>query len=386
MKSVSSKLTERKPRIAFLGAGVGLHGEEGEGNGIPVLIALLERLAVDFDVVIYSLIRVKEKSVPNGVRLRQITKRKIPGYAQYILLILAFTRDHFRRPFSIINAISAFPAGRMAIILGRIFGRPVIVHLIGSETVRMPEIGYGDLIVPRLEKITSWVCRKADVLIALTAYQKNMTEKNLQLNRDVTVLSPSVDIKKFPFRERSISYPIRFLHVASFHPVKDQETLFQAFAKIALQVDSALTLVGDGFNDPVVEQMLIHFGIENKVIRAGLVSHHEIWRHFDHAHILLHTSRYESQCGAVLEAMASGVPVCGTEVGILADLGQPFAVVVPPNNPDELAHQTLALIHDAGRYQLQQKLAREYLVSHDADWAAKKYKDLFVKWINQDHG
>jgi glycosyltransferase involved in cell wall biosynthesis len=79
--------------------------------------------------------------------------------------------------------------------------------------------------------------------------------------------------------------------------------------------------------------------------------------------------------------MASGVPVCGTEVGILADLGDPFAVVVSPHDPDELANRTLSLIHDADRYGRQQKLAREYIVSHDADWAAKKYKALFEKWM-----
>ena len=81
--------------------------------------------------------------------------------------------------------------------------------------------------------------------------------------------------------------------------------------------------------------------------------------------------------------MASGVPVCGTEVGILADLGDLFAVLVSPHDPDELSNRTLSLIHDTDRYDRQQKLARDYMVNHDADWAAKQYKDLFEKWLNK---
>jgi glycosyltransferase involved in cell wall biosynthesis len=247
----------------------------------------------------------------------------------------------------------------------------------------MPEIGYGDLLVPRLMKITGWGCNKADVLIVQSEYQRKMTEKNLRLNRDTSVLSRRVEVEKFPYAERLITLPVNFLHIASYQPVKDQETLFRAFAKIANQVECRLTVVGHGFEVPAVKQMLIDLGIESKVKLTGEVRHEEIAGHFAKAHILLHTSHYESLCGVVQEAMASGVPVCGTNVGILSDLGEPFAVLVSPHDPDELANQTISLIHDVDRYHRQQKLARDYIIRHDADWAAKQYKDLFEKLINK---
>jgi len=230
-------------------------------------------------------------------------------------------------------------------------------------------------------KITRWVCIKADVLIVQSEYQRKMTEENLRLDRETSVLSRRVEAGKFPYGERLITFPVNLLHIASFQPVKDQETLFRAFAKIAKQVESRLTVVGHGFDVPAVRQMLIDLGIETKVDFTGEVKHEEIVGHFAKAHILLHTSRYESLCGVVQEAMASGVPVCGTDVGILADLGDPFAVVVPPHNPDELANRTLSLVNDADRYDRMQKLAREYIVNHDADWAVKQYKELFEKWM-----
>ena len=102
---------------------------------------------------------------------------------------------------------------------------------------------------------------------------------------------------------------------------------------------------------------------------------------FLQTHILLHTARYESGCGVAQEAMASGVPVCMTEVGILADLGSSYAVVVPPHNPDELAKRTLELIADPERYLRHQKLARDYIFRYDVEWAAKQYQELFEKLI-----
>ena len=107
MSSVRASSSEHKPRIAFLGAGVGLHAEHGDHQGLPMLTALLERLTVDFDVVIYSLIRVKKASVPEGIGLRQITAVHLPTYVKYALLVITFARDHVLRPFRIINAISA---------------------------------------------------------------------------------------------------------------------------------------------------------------------------------------------------------------------------------------------------------------------------------------
>ncbi len=381
MRLRRARTVNGRVRIAFLGAGVGLHSEGSDRQGLPMLLALLTRLAVDFDLVLYSLIRVNASSVPKGIRLRQITSLKLPSHVKYMLLVITFVFDHLRRPFAIINAISAFPAGRIAVILGAVFRRPAIVHLIGSETVMIPDIGYGDLLKPRLRKIVGWVCKKADVLIVQTEYQRKLTEGNLQLGREITLLSQRVEVTMFPFRERSISFPVKFLHVASFQPVKDQETLFRAFAKIGRQVECRLTVVGEGFNDTAVQQMLIDLEIENKVKCVGLVKHDEIWHHFQDADILLHSSRYESLCGAVMEAMASGVPVCGTAVGILADLGDPFAMIASPHDPDELANCSLALIRDAERYHRQQRLARDYVMNHDAASAAKNYKDLFMNWI-----
>jgi len=381
MRSNNLKSGTSKPAIAFLGTGLGIPGENSPGQGIPSIRALMEKLSQHFDIVIYSLIRIQKNKVPEGIHIRQVTSRRLPMRVKYLLLLMHFMYDHWHKSFSIIHAVSAFPAGRMAVILGKIFRIPTVVKLIGSEAVKMPEIGYGDLLNPRLGKIVRWVCAETDALVAVSEYQRKLVDHHLGLRRPILVLPLRIDVNRFPYTDHQVSFPVEFLYIAANIPVKDPETLFRAFAKILKSVPAHLTVIGDGFPISSVEKMLVELAILDHVKLVGIVKNEDLAGYFAKAHILLHTARYESGCGVAQEAMASGVPVCGTEVGILADLGEPFAIVVATQDPDALAKKTLELISDPNRYRRQQSLAREYIVNHEADWAAKQYKDLFEKWI-----
>jgi glycosyltransferase involved in cell wall biosynthesis len=374
----------QKSRIAFIGAGVGFPGEKSKGHGIPGIRILLEKLSPDFEIVIYSLIRISQEKVPRGIKIRQVSPWPLPQKIKYVMLLLRLIVDHVFKPFGVFNAISAYPAGRMAVILGKFFRKPVVVILIGSEIVKMPEIGYGDFIVPRLEKIVRRVCRESDVVVVMSEYQKKMAERNLALGRDISVFPLRIDVQKFPFCERSISLPIQFLNIGYRHPVKDQETLFRAFAIIVKSVPAYLTVIGDGFDNPTVQKLLTDLKILDRVGLVGTVQNEALTAHFAKAHVLLHTARYESGCGVAQEAMASGVPVCTTSVGILADLGDQFSVIVQPNDPQELADKTIALIHDSGRYHRLQKIAHDYIAAHDLIWAASQYRQLFESLIKGD--
>jgi glycosyltransferase involved in cell wall biosynthesis len=297
-----------------------------------------------------------------------------------------FAFDHWNKSFTIIHAVSAFPAGRMAVFLGKIFRLPTAVQLIGSEAVKIPEIGYGDLLNPRLGKIVRWVCAEADVLIAVSEYHKKIVDDHLGLGRPILVLPLRIDVNRFPYREHLVSFPVEFLHIAANIPVKDPETLFRTFSKIVKSVPAHLTVIGDGFQVSMVEKILIDLDILDHVKLVGIVKNEDLAGYFAKAHILLHTSWFESGCGVAQEAMASGVPVCSTAVGILADLGESFAVTSPPHDPDLLAEKTLALIADKERYLHQQRLAREYIAGHDSVWASKNYLDLFEVMLKKPLG
>ncbi len=158
-----------------------------------------------------------------------------------------------------------------AVLLGKIFKRPVIVQIIALEAAALPDIGHGNLTKPWLAKITRRVCEEADELVAVAEYQKQVALRNLPTTRKISVLPLRIDSNKFIYMERSISFPVHFIHIAFYSPVKDQDTMFAAFAKVAGVIDCHLTVIGDGFNISRVRAMLTRLRIKDKVTFTGVV-------------------------------------------------------------------------------------------------------------------
>jgi len=374
------KESKRKPRIALFGSGV--LGGGTVGQGIPVMADLFERLSLHYDIVYYSFKRIDTTQVPPALAVRQIISFKIPERLKYILLMLRFTWDQVLCPVSLIFAISIYPTGRAAVILGKIFNVPVLVQIIALEAAALPEISYGGLHKAWLARITRWVFKKADVIIAVAHYQKEIAKRSLPTSREIDVLPLRIDTTKFRYKERRIIYPVQFIHIGFYGPVKDQDTMFEAFAKVARIIDCHLTVIGDGFDIPKVRRMMRNLNIVEKVTFTGFLRQSNIPQYLDSAHVLLHTARFETGCAAIQEAMASGIAVCGTAVGILSDIGPQYAITVQPGDAERLAPKVLTLVKDEAMYQQLTRAAYQLITSYDAVWSAENYRQCLQDVLN----
>lgn len=373
-----------KPRLALLG--VGTLGGGHSWQGAPVQAGLFERLSQYYDIVFYSFSRIKTTHIPKTIRVRQIVSFRLPGRVKYFLLLTRAVLDHFFGAYSLIFSVSVYPSGLFATILGKILKKPVLVQLIASEAVGPENIEYRDLIRPGLAGITKWVCKEADFLVAVAEFQKKIVLKSLPVTREITVLPLRIDSKRFSYRDRLITFPVQFIHVAHYSPVKDQDTMFKAFSKVAQVVDCHLTVIGYGFNVPGVQTVLAELKITHRVTFVGVVMQSELPRYFHDAHILLHTARFETGCAVIQEAMASGVAVCGTEVGILADIGDRYAVTVPPRDAEQLAGKILQLVNDPEHYRRMKNEAYQWIRKYDAVWASKNYHAFIEEILSGSNG
>ena len=361
----------KKPRLALFGMAILGGGPLGEG--IPVLVDLFQRLSTGFDITFYSFSSTDKTQVATSIKVRQPVPWWLPGRLKYLMVCVMFAWDHILHSYSLLFAVSVYPPGKWAIIMGKVFRRPVVIQIIALEAAALPDVGMGNLAIPWLAKISRWVCEKADVLVAVAEYQKKVAIKSLPTSRDIVVLPLRINCEKFPYRERNVVFPVQFIHIAHYSPVKDQETMFIAFSKVARMIDCHLTVVGDGFNVAPVVTLLRELGISDKVTFAGFVFQSTLPEYFKTAHILLHTARFETGCAVIQEAMASGVVVCGTEVGILADIGDRYAVIVPPRQPEQLAEKVLELVSDAQQYSRLRDQAYQWITTYDAAWAGGNY-------------
>ena len=109
----------------------------------------------------------------------------------------------------------------------------------------------------------------------------------------------------------------------------------------------------------------------------------ELKTYLNNTHILLHTALFETGCAVIQEAIATGVGVCGTQVGILDDIGERYAVMFQPGDDAELAAKALKLVNDPDLFESITKEAHQWIVKHDARWAYENYLAFFKKVIKR---
>lgn len=366
-------------RIAIIIPG-GL-GEKNSPVTIPWLYNLVEGLSHRYDITVYSLARVDTTATritPGSFQVCALpADPSSPVMKRLVLLARWMLRDHLSHRYELIHGIWGFPSGFFAVVLGKLLRIPVIVSLQGGEAAYLPEIQYGNMFHPRLRKITLWTCRHARTLTTLTRFQLDaLTRFGLERD-DAWVIPHGADPEMFYPVEKPFQPPFRFLHVGNLTEVKDQKTLLRAFTLIHNQVECELRIVGPDYLNGEIQHFASELGIGDRVAFYGKVSHERLPEHYQWAHFMLHTSMYEGQGVVLAEAAASGVVICGTRVGLIADLEENCAVAVDVGDCRSLAASVMQLITQPHRYRQLQTNALAWAHRHDLKWTIHQYGNLY---------
>jgi glycosyltransferase involved in cell wall biosynthesis len=224
---------------------------------------------------------------------------------------------------------------------------PVLVTAAGGEVIHLPAVGYGEAGRARTRLLVRWALRRATVAAALSETYASQVQRFLR--SDSVLCTPwGVD----PNDWRSVSpdpASATILSVGSLEPVKGPDVLLEAFERIRRRVPAArLRLVGDGKLRDSLRERAVAFGCAGNVDLAGWVRHEHLPDIYAGAGVYVQASHFESQGMAVLEAAACGLPLAGTNVGVLSELAPGAAVTIPPGRPRVLADAVLELLLDRG--------------------------------------
>jgi glycosyltransferase involved in cell wall biosynthesis len=367
----------RKGRKHIAIVGVGPVGTGRLGEGIPALVQCIEMLARDFEVTVYSLLKPNAVEARSAVKLRFLPFRTPFLSLDVLILVSMIVLDACRRRIDLLHAIAAFPAGWLCVPLARILRIPCVVSLLGREVADIPEIDFGDLRDPRKRRIIARVCVKAGQLTALTRFHAAGLAAIGLRPEQAQILTLGVERSRFPFSAKALRPPYVFLHVAYAHPVKDIETLLRTFQQIVEKVDAKLVIIGERHIAGQTEDEIRRLALSSSVELMGAVSNARLHEFYSRAHFLLHTSRYESQAVVVNEAMASGVVVCATDVGLVHDLGRQFFIAAKVGDFEHLAAQVLDLLMDPAKYQALRAHAYEWAVTHDVNWTTAEHRRIY---------
>ena len=129
-------------------------------------------------------------------------------------------------------------------------------------------------------------------------------------------------------------------------PEKGHRYLVEGFAHVRSRLPCHLLLAGDGPERPVLESLVLSLGLRTVTTFVGW--HSDVREVYWAADVVCLPSLREGMPNAVLEAMACGKPVVGSDVGgvreLLAD--NESGILVPPGDPQALARAVTRIVED----------------------------------------
>jgi glycosyltransferase involved in cell wall biosynthesis len=175
--------------------------------------------------------------------------------------------------------------------------------------------------------------------------------------------------------------PAALIAVANFRAVKRLPLLIDAMAALR---DSGrhftMTLVGDGPLRPNLEHRVERLGLGGLVRLAGQLPRDEVRRLQQTARAAVITSAWEGMPVSVLEAMACGCPVVGTDVPGIRDLvTHERTGLLVPAEPEAIAAACARLLDAAPRAARRAAAARDVVVErYSLDRMAAEHASLYT--------
>jgi glycosyltransferase involved in cell wall biosynthesis len=138
----------------------------------------------------------------------------------------------------------------------------------------------------------------------------------------------------------------QILFVGRLEYEKGVQYLLPALARLK-DVNFRCTLVGAGSQIGRYQRLATQLGLSDRCDFVGAVAREQVAACYQKAHLCVIPSLTEGHPSVLIEAMASGVPVVGTEIVGIEDVIVPGenGLLVPPRNSDQLAQAIRKMIN-----------------------------------------
>jgi L-malate glycosyltransferase len=239
---------------------------------------------------------------------------------------------------------------------------------------------------PSFYPITKFSIEKSDRITAVSEYLKDETCRAFGCEgHKIDVIHNFIDPdiynrEKYPRLLKDQfgrSKPI-LMHVSNFRAVKRVRDVIRIYAEVNRELPSVLVMIGDGPDRPAAEEEARMLGVEESVSFLGKLD--QIAPLLAAADLFLLPSQSESFGLSALEALASGVPVVGSNAGGLPEVVRDgeTGILCPVGDIPGMAAASLEILLDQKRWK-----ERSQLASSDArerfsrDAIVTKYESLY---------
>ncbi len=284
--------------------------------------------------------------------------------------------------FDIIHAHMACPAGFVAILLGIIFRKPVIVTVHGSDIHTFPKYF-------SLKRLILFTLKRAHAVIAVSQSLKDSVMKMGYFRNKVFVIHNGTShdifspIDKIKVR-RSLNLSVYgkiILFIGNLIQIKGIDVLLHAFASMREKNHSNLIIIGKGELEFRLKALARDLCIETWTHFIGFQKHNEIPLWLNACDVFCLPSRNEGFPTVIVEALSCGRPVVATKVGGIPEavINDTLGILVEPDNTEELAIALDKAIEKEWDYQSIAIYGKRFSWNTIAEKYCKLYKDVALK-------
>lgn len=281
-----------------------------------------------------------------------------------------------------LHGVAAIPA--VAMMLGRRRQGPLVVLRETEPTqVKTPRV-WAMLALAHL-------CTDAVVHLTPEAAADARTKLGpLHRQNKVHVISNGLDTDYFGPASDSFSRPpagdgvVRIGMQSRLQVTKDHLTLIEGFAQLRAarpECQIELHIAGDGPTRGLIQSRVAELGLGQDVILHGMLGREAVRDFLRSLDIYVHCSFGETQSNAILQAMATGLPVVASDVPGISNMVVPgVGVLHRSRDAMDLAGVLSGLMDDPERAAALGKAARERAVeTYGAQASARAWEELITR-------
>jgi glycosyltransferase involved in cell wall biosynthesis len=232
--------------------------------------------------------------------------------------------------------------------------------------------------------------KRANAIVAIS--QDFARKKFPELANKTYFIPTGVDLLRFqqtplPKKTKTVMFVGRIEHTSSW---KGIEYLLQAMALVLQRrPETKLELVGGGDAIPHFQSRARELGIESSVIFSGPQTGSKLVEAYQRASVIVLPSISDSEAFSValIEAMASGRPIIGTNIGgtpqVIEDGKNGF--LVPPKDPQALAKAIGKVLEDSDLALRLAEFGAGKAQNFSWETQTKKYSNLFSSVLEKSH-
>ncbi|MHC4396444.1 MAG: glycosyltransferase family 4 protein [Planctomycetota bacterium] len=295
------------------------------------------------------------------------------------------SRSHYRRvlqdtDYDLVHSFFGFPSGWLCFATANKL--PYIISLRGSDVPGKHARLKLDYKI--LAPVFKLIWKKATALVAPSLGLKNRALRFLP-SVSIDVIPNGVDLERFcPAETGRRPDTLKLLTVGRLSVTKRVEMLIDA-AEILHRRDCRLhlTIAGGGGLENKLKKIVLEKKLGNLIEITGRIESEEMPQLYRQNHIFISASMLEGMSNAMLEAMASGLPIITTRCEGVGELIADNGIVLEQSNAEDIAAAIMQLTRDWQAYEDMAVAARKRAEQFSWDNVANQYIGVYHKLIKK---